>query len=125
MQLCIVEERNVEISALEQDLSYVSEIMTSLASLISEQGEKIPTDQIETTCENVCKATENLASAASWKQKLRGTLLDVATVSGGTVLGTLGFLGGPIVGTVTLVGGITAGISIVALRRRIVTRSPR
>lgn len=115
----IVKERNQEIQELEQDISNVAEINTSLASMIFEQGEQIDfaAESIETAEINIKEAVRHIEVAHDHTKNSRGLIFDACSFVAGTGLGAIGFISGPFVGVPTLLAGVAVSTCVVIIRR--------
>ena len=120
VDLHIIRERNREIRVLELQFGELAEISQDLAAMVYKDGEALEecSKNMESATEAVQESVENLSGAQNFANKTRGVILDVATITGGTLLGACGFLASPLVGVPTLILGVGGSISAVVARRK-------
>ena len=107
----ILKERNESIQNLEQDITDISDIWSSLASMVNIQGEEIDMvdHQVEVSVTNTNDGLIQLKKSKNLLKDRLSMVRDVALVIGGGILGTPGFLLGPIIGVGTVIAGASAG----------------
>lgn len=115
-----VDERNKAIRELEGEISMLSEIMTTLSSMVHAQGEQLQQAELHVheALGNTEDALVSLEQTDNWQARVRGSVLDLATFAAGTSLGALGFFAGPWVGLPTLISGVATATSAIAIRRK-------
>ena len=112
----IKREREEEMAKLEQEVNDINYIMTTLSSMVSEQGDiiNIAEEQIDNSSANTEVAVTELKDAESLKVSARRKT--VGAVTGATIGGVLlGGIGGAAIGPITgfIGGGVgTAGGAI-------------
>lgn len=99
----IIEERDREIRAIEQDVADINEIFRDLSEMVKVQGEQLDTieEHVESTVVHTEKATKELEKAYEYG-RLGATL-------------TAGLMGAAVAGPIGLLAGIKSGVALAGL----------
>ena len=120
----MIKWRNEELHDLSVEMESIADTMSTLASMVLEQGENlaVAADEVNRTEIYIQEATTSLQNSSRWQGRMRGMMLNGAVVLAATGLGCVGFLAGPIVGTISLTTGVVAAIAFVGARK-VINRS--
>lgn len=109
IDLILLDERNSGIELLNNEIVELSEVMSYLSKLISEDGEKLDQADLNvkiTECD-VEDGLVDLNKANNFVNKTRALFRDIGIITGGVILGSIGLAGGPVIGVITLITSVT------------------